>query len=137
MKSIRLKLLFLILIMFSITSFLSIDKTKAIYREVKSTTISLSVVNPSDYTVTFNSDGGESYPTRHIAPSTEVGTLPIPTKADNNFTGWYDENNQRVYYNTQITADTNLTAHWQPIVCRKVTQEADLHTETCSGSNGC
>ena len=139
MKNIRLKLLIVALIVFSYTFLLSIDKTKAIYRESKSTTISLTVVNASDYTVRFDSDGGTSVPQRSIAPNQAVGTLPIPTKTGYNFAGWYDTNNQRVYYNTTITADTDLTAHWVKIVCKKVPSENLLHTEKCeqSSGNGC
>ena len=52
MKNIRLMLL-MILVMFSCTFLLSIDKSKAIYRETKSTTVYVSVTNNSSVTVTL------------------------------------------------------------------------------------
>ncbi len=137
MKNIRLKLLFMVLVMFSFTFFFSIDKTKAIYREVKSTTINLSIISDSAFTVTFNSAGGTSVPTRYVQPNDQVGVLPIPTKANSNFAGWYDGNGQRVRHTTLITSDTTLTAHWTDIVCKRVIEENNLHTETCVSSGGC
>ena len=136
MKNIRLKLLFAVLVMFSFTFFMSIEGTKAIYHEVETTTIDLTVISSSDYLVTFNSDGGTSVPDRYVAPNAAVGTLPIPTKANANFAGWYDSNNQRVRHDTLITANTNLHAVWSDIVCKLVTEENELHQETCL-SGGC
>ncbi len=135
MKIKRFELLFIVLF-FSFTFFIPIGKTKAVYHDVKRTTINLSVVNSSDYLVTFNSNGGSSVPDRYISPNQVVGILPIPTKTDNNFAGWYDANNQRVTHETLITSDTTLHAVWTKIVCKRVTDENKLHTETCV-SGGC
>ncbi len=138
MKNNRLKLLILVLVMFSFTFFMSLGTTKAIYRETKSTSINLSVIEaPLTYTVTFVTNNGGSVPSRNIEPNAQVGTLPILTKTDYNFVGWYDENEQKVTHTTPITRDTTLTAVWQKIVCRRVTDENNLHTETCAGINGC
>ncbi len=137
MKNIRSKLIMIVLIMFSFTFFMSIDSTKAIYRETKSTTISLSVVNTSDYTVTFvTNSSGTSVPSRNISPNQAVGILPVLTETNRNFAGWYDENDNRVTHQTLITRNTTLHAKWTNIVCRRVTDSLKLHTETCV-SGGC
>ena len=65
MKNSRLKLLLLVLVMFSFTFFMSLGTTKAIYRETKSTSINLSVVEaPLSYTVDFVTNNGDSVPSR-------------------------------------------------------------------------
>ena len=135
MKNIKLKLV-LVLVVFSFTFLLSIDKTNAIYREVKSTTINITVSSGNDYTVTFVSNGGTSVPSRSVTPNSAVGILPIPTRTDYNFAGWYDANNQRVTHQTLITGDTYLHAEWTEVICKRVTDEDNLHTETCV-SGGC
>ena len=138
MKKMQLKLLMIVLVIFSFTFLLSIGKTKAIYHDVKSTTINLSVVEPPEtYTVSFVPNNGGSIPSRSIEPNDPVGVLPIPTKANSNFAGWYDENDQRVRHTTLITRDTTLHAVWTDIVCKRVTDENNLHTETCVSSGGC
>ena len=137
MKSIKLKLLLIVLMMLSCAFLLPINKTKAIYREVQSTTINLTLIDPSGFTVSFDSQGGSSVASRYVQPNAQVGTLPIPTKTGSNFAGWYDSNNQRVRHTTVITADTQLHAKWTKIVCQRVTDENDLHTETCLTNGGC
>ena len=63
MKYNRLKLLILVLVMFSFTFFMSLGTTKAIYRETKSTSINLSVVEaPLSYTVDFVTNNGDTEP---------------------------------------------------------------------------
>ena len=135
MKSIKLKLLIIVLMMLSCAFLLPINKTKAIYREVKTTTLNLTISDA--YTVQFDSRGGTSVQTRYIQPNDPVGTLPIPTKTGSNFAGWYDSNNQRVRHSTLITADTQLHAEWTDVICKRVIDENDLHTETCLTNGGC
>ena len=136
MKNIKLKLLIIVLMVFSCTFLFSINETKAIYREDESTTIRLTVASESDYVVNFVTNGGTSIPSRTVSPNTAVGVLPIPTKTDYNFAGWYDSNNQRVTHQTVITSDIELHAEWKKIVCKRVTDSTKLHTETCV-SGGC
>ena len=137
MKSIKLKLFIIALMIFSCAFLFSINNTKAIYREVQTTTIHLTVIDPNGYTVQFDSRGGTSVQTRYVQPNDPVGTLPIPTKTGSNFAGWYDSNNQRVRHSTLITADTQLHAEWTDVICKRVTDENDLHTETCLTNGGC
>ena len=113
------------------------DSTYSIYKEELTTTINLTINSANGYTVTFDSQGGTSVQSRTIQPNQPVGTLPIPTKANSNFAGWYDSNNQRVRHSTLITANTQLHAVWTDVVCRRVTDENDLHKETCASSGGC
>ena len=137
MKNIESKLIMVILVLFSFTFFMNIDKSKAVYHEVESTTINLTIASDSDFEVTFDSRGGTSISSRYVHPNDPVGVLPIPTKTDYNFAGWYDTNNQRVTHQTVITADTPLHAVWTKIVCKRVTDESNLHKETCVSSGGC
>ena len=58
MKSLQLKLLVIFLIVFSCTLFFNVEPTKAIYKEVKGTTISMSVLNPAvNYVATVEGIG--------------------------------------------------------------------------------
>jgi len=71
--------------------------------------------NTINRTVTFNPNGGTvSTPTRTVATGNAVGTLPIPTRANHTFAGWFTDPNS----GTQISANTiinnNITffARW-------------------------
>lgn len=140
MKNIQLKLLISFLIVFSCALLWSINGTKAIYKEVKGTTISMSVVDPSsNHTVTLQlNDGTGNYSTVVKAYNAEMGSdLFTPTRTNYNFMGWYDTNNRRIYPDEQITSDVVFHAVWSKIVCKKVGNINNLNTETCVGSNGC
>ena len=140
MKNVQLKLLITFLIVFSCALLFNINSTKAIYKEVKGTTISLSVIDPSsDHTVTLQlNDGTGNYTTVTKAHNAEMGSdLYTPTRTNYNFMGWYDSNNQRIYADVQITSDVVFHAVWAKIVCKKVENSNNLNTETCLGSNGC
>ena len=67
--------------------------------------------------ITFSLDGGSldvlSWP---VVPGEAIGPLPIPTKANYDFAGWYDSNNNLVGSNTTISSNTTFTAHWTPII---------------------
>ena len=139
MNNKKLKLLILVLVMFSFTFFMSIGKTKAIYREVKSTSLSLTVLDPSSTaTVKFYlNDGTNTYTEETYNVSDTLGALTTPTRTNYNFMGWYDStasNANKVDHNTVVTGDMNLYAHWVKIICKKATA---MNTETCAGSNGC
>ena len=141
MKNIRLKLLITVLIMFSFTLFLSINGTRAIYREVKSTTIDLTVLDPSvTYSVTLDwNDGDDNTTTELRTYGQELGNVPTPTRANYNFLGWYDgtdDNANRIYSDQVITGPVTFYAKWQKIICKKVTDSNNLHIETCV-SGGC
>ena len=139
MKSIRLKLLLTLLIVLSYAFLFSINSTKAIYRETKSTTINLSIVSDNTYQVTLNSHGGDiGTITRNIAPNGVIGQLPLPEKANNNFIGWFTEESGGREINSYevITGPITFHAHWQKVVCIKATT-GTLHSETCQTTGSC
>ena len=65
-------------------------------------------------TVTFNSQGGESIASKTIEENNVVGTLPIPEKDNNTFTGWYTDTNwtTRIYADTVVTDDVTYYARY-------------------------
>ena len=85
----------------------SIGTTTIVIEGVKShaTKVVNVTVNPMMCTVTFNSQGGESIASKTIEENNVVGTLPIPEKDNNTFTGWYTDTN----WTTRIYADTVVT----------------------------
>ena len=68
-----------------------------------------------DCIVTFNSMGGNTIPDRTLPMDSFLGELPIPTKENNNFLGWYlDTNYQtRVTDTTLVNASFTLYAKWE------------------------
>ncbi len=66
------------------------------------------------YTITFNTNGGNTISPITDIPSGEVRTLLTPTRANYRFEGWFD-GVTRYTNNTQITKDVTLTAKWTAI----------------------
>ena len=69
-------------------------------------------------TVEFNANGGTvSENTRTVETGTKIGTLPIPTKKDNYFDGWFTlaEGGTEINVNTIITDNITYYAHWSEI----------------------
>lgn len=66
------------------------------------------------FTVTFNSDGGTAVPSQTVnyGGLASVPTPP-PTKTNYAFAGWYDGNGNLYDFSTPVTANVNLTAHWE------------------------
>jgi len=97
------------------------------------------VYSPKNYTVSFDSNGGNEIDSRTVTYGSTVGTLPEPTKDGYIFEGWYidldDENAVDETYAPE--SDVELHAKWRAYVCRKATT---LHTERClnpDSSQGC
>ncbi|MCM1220715.1 MAG: InlB B-repeat-containing protein [Lachnospiraceae bacterium] len=68
------------------------------------------------YTVTLNADGGTcDKKSISVTYDSKYGILPIPTLEGYNFTGWFDENNNKITADTNvsITEDKVLTAKWE------------------------
>ena len=64
-------------------------------------------VEPKVFEVTFNPDGGSVIPdSKDVQENFAVGELPIPTKSDYIFYGWYLEST----YDTEV--DDTLYAKW-------------------------
>ena len=112
--------------------------TNAIYRDVLNTKVYLSVLDSNQtYRVTFNSDGGSAVNPIDVAQNTAIGTLPIPTKTNYNFVGWYTQDgNTKLNADTIITSNVTYYAHWAKIVCKNA-KSGTLHTATCSSSTAC
>lgn len=80
------------------------------------TEIKANYITPN-VTVTFNANGGTVNPaTKEIRYLGEYGNLPIPTKTDYSFVGWYTQINGGTRITSTSTVDTliahTLYAHW-------------------------
>ena len=72
-----------------------------------------------DVTVTLQTNGGTVSPNTITVPyNTAVGTLPTPTKTNNTFVGWYQDQEltNPATSSTIITDDTDFYAKWLPDV---------------------
>ena len=87
-------LIFVMLLIFLIV--LKTPDTYSIYKSNLSTTVNLTITDASGYyTLSFDSQGGNSIPSKTVSPNTSAGTLQVPTKTNFNFLGWYDENGNK------------------------------------------
>ncbi len=70
--------------------------------------------NTKKYTITYNLDGGV-LPSDAVTSFTDGAKveLPIPTKIDGEFLGWYDENDVLVESLNGIEENITLTAKWE------------------------
>jgi hypothetical protein len=70
------------------------------------------VAAASNFTVTFNSNGGTEYATQLVAAGSEI-TLPTPTKSGYIFLGWRcGEDTYNAGATVKVTADMAFTAVW-------------------------
>ena len=70
------------------------------------------VAAASNFTVTFNSNGGTEYATELVAADSEI-TLPTPSKSGYIFLGWRcGENTYSAGATVKVTADMAFTAVW-------------------------
>ena len=70
------------------------------------------VAAASNFTVTFNSNGGTEYATQLVAADSEI-TLPTPSKSGYIFLGWRcGENTYSAGATVKVTADMAFTAVW-------------------------
>ena len=89
-------------------------------------------------TVTFDVDGGESVSPITITRGQSISSLPTTTKEDYRFEGWYldlsDPNPVSEPFTP--TADVELKAKWQKMICKKATT---LTSVECHSNNniGC
>ena len=67
---------------------------------------------PHNWVVTFNPDNGGPAFTQDVAYEGKATAPDAPEKEGCEFTGWYLNENDKFDFNTTITADTTLTAHW-------------------------
>ena len=94
-----------------------IDNSFSIYREVKTDTISLSILAPNSVLVTFNPNGGTlatEESTRELNEGDAIGTLPVPTYQAHQFLGWYTEQTggTKIKETTIVNSSTTYYARW-------------------------
>lgn len=65
-------------------------------------------------TITFDANGGScSVESANTNESGTLDTLPVPTKdTNNNFVGWFDEEDNKITEETTFTSDTTVYAKW-------------------------
>ena len=69
---------------------------------------------PLDYTITFDSNGGEvTEALRNIAYDSRYGELPTPTRKGYTFDGWYTKDGSKVGADYITKGDAVLYAHWK------------------------
>ena len=87
------------------------------------------------FTVNFDANGGtlEGESSMLVASGTAYGELPVPTRANCTFDGWYDENGEQVTAETIFLAadDVTLTAHWSSgwILASKLPEDGEIASE--------
>ena len=83
------------------------------------TVVAKDAPTPTNYTVTFNANGGSVSPaTRTVASGAEVGTLPDATRSGYTFDGWFTSANggTKITSSTKVTANVTYYAHWTQVV---------------------
>lgn len=69
--------------------------------------------NPTEYTVTFDSNGGSSVVPQTVKQGEKAKKPASPIKSGYTFNGWYDKTLTKVYdFNTPVTEDITLYAKW-------------------------
>ena len=71
---------------------------------------------PEWFWVFFNPNGGTiSETAREVKDGDKVGTLPIPSRENNKFLGWYTEleGGAKITDSTKVTTNIMLHAHWE------------------------
>jgi len=73
----------------------------------------LKAVNVTQYTVTFDSDGGSSVAEQTVTYDNTVAQPDDPTKSGYTFSGWYIGDSEDAFdFDTAVTDNITLTAHW-------------------------
>ena len=139
----KLKLFFVILILFLCFLFFKEKNTYAVYSETLSVSpsISLTISDPVyDVIYYLNDNSGNTYSSTTKIRGETLGSVTPPTRTGYNFAGWYTDpdptNGTKVGSNYQVNADTYLYAHWAQIVCKKATT-GTLFTESCGADGAC
>ena len=103
--------------------------------EIKSTTTIYAKFSQQSITVTFDTDGGSTVSPITVEQGESINELPIPTKEDNIFLGWYENLDDANPVSEPYTPASSIELHakWQKLVCKKATT---LNTETCNSASG-
>lgn len=93
------------------------DRVKGLLEGSGYTTTGITFVEdvPPTYTVTFDANGGSVSPaTRLVTANMTVGELPVPTRVDYTFKGWFTaaEDGEEVAPTTVVKASVTFFAQW-------------------------
>ena len=97
---------------------LKVKTTKKTYSLSCKVTVKSTSDNPNDvrqtYTVTFNSNGGSAVASQTVEKNAWATQPTDPIRSGYTFNGWYTATNggQKFDFDTVITQDTTLYAHW-------------------------
>ncbi len=74
-------------------------------------------VETTEYTITFDANGGTVSPASAETKGGRLETLPTPTRSGYTFDGWYTEKDggTQVTTETEFKAAATLYAHWKPV----------------------
>ena len=93
----------------------------------------------NDYTIVFNTHGGEYIKTITRKEGEQLGILPETSKEGYQFAGWWtkEKGGTKVSVNDIVNNNIELHAHFENVVCKKAVANT-LHTEICERtSEGC
>ncbi len=93
------------------------------------------VVNPVEWTVTFNANGGEleGESEKTVMDEFPIGRMPVTTRADYGFAGWFTAANggEEVTEGTPVTGNMTVYAHWV-----RIESPATVWTVTFNANGG-
>ncbi len=67
----------------------------------------------TEYTATFNSDGGSTVPSKTVCVDTSIEEPAAPIRSGFTFNGWFDESGAQVTFPYLVIADVEFTAQWE------------------------
>ena len=73
------------------------------------------ITPPTEYTVTFDAQGGNVAPATVKTTVGKLQSLPVPTKSSHTFEGWFTQSSggEKITVDNVFTADTTIYAHWK------------------------
>lgn len=99
---------------YEFTKWTNDENTKTILYKVTENASIGPVYAQREYTINFDSDGGSAIPSITVTNGNALGELPVPTKENFKFRGWYTDKNytNKVESTTKPTGDTTYYAKW-------------------------
>ena len=73
------------------------------------------ITPPTEYTVTFDAQGGNVAPATMKTTVGKLQSLPVPTKSSHTFEGWFTQSSggEKITVDTVFTTDTTIYARWR------------------------
>ncbi|MDO4730897.1 MAG: InlB B-repeat-containing protein, partial [Clostridia bacterium] len=108
-----------------LTNFLAISKNTTVYAIWTD-------MGPTEYTVTFDANGGTVVPPTMTTTNTKLPSLPTPTLEGKSFVGWFTEKTggSLISLETEFTQDTTVYAQWAD----KETEEFEITFDANGGT---